>query len=224
VAAVARLPTYAKYGIVVALLVLVGVGAAVVGTQVRQDTGGPPVGNTRVTSTGRLVNAPALLSESAIAKSTKRGSPAEATLRFYYWVQWGSIPNVVHAYDPLVAARVSPGVIADAWDLQRVSLKATEPRIVRSDPGRRGTVTVTLQLLRQNADPQKEYFTLHRIRRQPGWYVVFDTMLYHTISSAVALSVPDYLSPGGSAKAQRVAATAAANYRRSALRTVREGG
>ena len=223
-AAVARLPKYATYGIVVGLLVLVGVGAAVVGTQVRQDKGGPPVGDTRVTSTGRLVNAPALLSESAIAKSAKRGSPAEATLRFFYWAQWGSLPNVVQAYDPLVAARVSPSVIADAWYLQRFSLKATEPRIVRSDSVRRGTVTVTLQLLRQNAGPQKEYFTLHRIRRQPGWYVVFDTMLYHTISSAVALAVPGYLSPGGSANARRVGATAAANYRRSAFRTVRDGG
>ena len=223
-AAVARLPKYAKYGIVVGLLVLVGVGAVVVGTQLRQDKGGPPVGNTRVTSGGRLVNAPALLSESAIAKSTKKGSAAEATLRFFYWVQWGSIPNVIHAYDPLVAARVGPSAIADSWDGQRGSLQATEPRIVRSDPGRRGSVTVTLQLLRQNADPQVEYFTLHRLRHRPGWYLVFDTMLYHSISSAVASAVTDYLTSGGSARAQRVGATAAANYRRAAIQTVRSGG
>ena len=145
-AAVARLPKYAKYGIVVGLLVLVGVGAAVVGTQVRQDKGGPPVGDTRVTSTGRLVNAPALLSESAIAKSTKRGSLAEGDLIFLLGAV-GKPPQCRAGLDPLVAARVSPSVIADAWYLQRFSLKATEPRIVRSDPVRRGTVTVTLQLL-----------------------------------------------------------------------------
>jgi hypothetical protein len=222
VAAVARLPTYARYGIVVGLLVVIGVGAVGVGTQLRQDKGGPPVRTTRLTSSGRLVSAPALLSESAIAKSTTKGSAAEATLKFFYWAQWGSIPSVIHAYDPLVVARVGPSAIADSWDGQRESLQATEPRIVRSDPGSRGSVTVTLQLLRQNADPQEEYFTLHRIRHQHGWYLVFDTMLYHSISVAVASA--DYLTSGSSVRAQRVGATAKANYRRAAIRTIRSGG
>jgi hypothetical protein len=136
-----------------------------------------------------------------------------------YWAQWGSLPAVVHAYDPSVVASVGPGAIADSWGQQQTSLRSMQPRVVDSVPGRRRTVTVTLEILRQDAPPGQATFTLRRIGGKPGWYVVFDTMLYNSISSSVAASVTDHPTSGRvSSNAQRAGSAAAARLREAAIR------
>jgi hypothetical protein len=61
--------------------------------------------------------------------------------------------------------------------------------------------------------------TLRRIGGKPRWYVVFDTMLYNSISNTVAADVIDYLtSENASPNAQRAASAAAASLRQAAVR------
>jgi hypothetical protein len=219
VAAVARLPTYAKYGLAVGALVLIGAGAVLVGNTVGDDHRGSERGRVGVTANGRLTGAPARMSPAIIASATKPGTAARAAMKLLYWAQWGSLPTVVHAYDPSVVARVGPSAIADSWGQQQTSLQSMQPRVVDSVAGRRGAVTVTLEMLRQDSPPQQTSMTLRRIGGKPRWYVVFDTMLYNSISNTVAADVIDYLtSENASPNAQRAASAAAASLRQAAVR------
>jgi hypothetical protein len=228
----AGLPAYAKCAIAVGLLALAGVGAVLVGRQLREDEGaaarhaaGVPARHAAGNAGGRLAGAPPPLSEAQIRRATKEGSPDRAVLNFLYWARWGSLPSVVSAYDPRVVARVGAVQIAGGWERLGPSLQDIQPRIVGSRRGRRGSVDVTVRILRENAGPQDASFTVHRIPGRSGWYLAFDTMLEDAIGPAVASAVSRQpLSEPPAPEAQRAGAAVASKFRRAGNRAVALGG
>jgi hypothetical protein len=139
------------------------------------------------------------------------GSAARAVMRLWFWAQWGSLPNVVAAYDPEVVERVGSEDIASTYTLNRSTYISSRPRIVDVSTGRRGTV-VHVEALRRNAPPQRSSFTLRR--RDGYWYVVFDTVLEQGLAAWVQFrSMPDPDAKDIPAAAVRAGINAARRYR-----------
>jgi hypothetical protein len=148
-------------------------------------------------------------------RALESGSPAEAVIELWYWAQWGSLPNVVAAYDPVVVDRLGAGDIASAYSMQRQSLIASKPRILEEVRGREGTA-VSVEALRRNASPTRYSFTL---RESDGeWLVVFDTLLESGIAAWAQFdAMPDPDAGTTPASARRAGIRAAHRYRDVAL-------
>jgi hypothetical protein len=164
----------------------------------------------RVRPDGSLAVDPKPLSLDDLRRTENR-SPSEAVMELWYWAQWGSLPNVVAAYDPAVVARLGADDIASAYSMQRQSLVASTPRIIEEVRGREGTV-VSVEVLRRNASPTRYSFTL---RDTSGdWLIVFDTLLESGIAAWAQFdAMPDPDARSAPARAKRAGIRAAHQYR-----------
>lgn len=150
-------------------------------------------------------------------RRTPAGSPARSLFELFFWAQWGSAPNVVAAYPPEVARAVGADILSGAYAQQRVTLLSSLPRITSTVKTAFGVV-VTVELLRRNAVPARQSFTLRRVEGR--WLVVYDTLLEDGIAAYVqnreapasGKQVPDAAIKAGMA--------AAARYRSVALHSI----
>jgi hypothetical protein len=160
-------------------LVLVSV---VAGCSVSNDKGsmvktGPSPAT--VKGNGRLSSEPGALSIADV-KAQPKGSASARVIELLFWAQWGSIPNVMAAYDPRVPPRVGTSSFVSAYEFVRPQLVGARPKIIEESKSTAGTL-VTLRLLTTSFPPQRESFLLSHSRGQ--WLVVFDTLLERALTA-----------------------------------------
>ena len=197
-----------KFLLVAVLLLLATAAAVYAGTKIDDGTDEPV---TRTRADGSLTSQPDPLSLEDVQKQ-RRGTPAEAVMKLWYWAQWGSSPNIIAAYHPAVVRRLGSADIAGSYAGQRASLLAAQPRIVNVVPGRDETSVVTLDALRVNLPPEHYSFTVRKVGTE--WFVVFDTLLESGITAYVQFrNTPNPDSKSVPAAAKRAGLAAARSYR-----------
>jgi hypothetical protein len=153
-----------------------------VGTQL-QDTRRPASTSPRIRADGSLSTNPPPLTLADIEKAPP-GSATAAVLRLWYWGEWGSVPNILGAYQPAVIRALTAEDVAGAYALWRNSLQTGRPEVISELKGPRGSV-VELRVRRRDSPPQNYSFTLRRAGKT--WYVLYDTLLETAIQSYVQL-------------------------------------
>jgi hypothetical protein len=168
-------------------------------------------GNTevKVKKDGSLTAVPPPLTLQQVNSKTSR-SPEGAVYRLWFWAQWGSLPNVVLSYDPVVRRTVGPANIAGAYALLRSELLATRPRVVAVSRTRAG-MFVALHEQRRALAPSRESFLLRR--SGGGWTIVYDTLLERGLQTYAQQGLEPNKPPSG--RALTAGQALAARYRNS---------
>ena len=109
--------------------------------------------------------------------------PASAVLRFWYWIHWGSTPNIVGAYDPTVVRLLGATDIALAYAKQRPTLMLYK-LTVTSNARRGNRAFVGVEGRGPNVKPLRIGFDLRRIAT--GWVITHDSYLEGLITDVVA--------------------------------------
>jgi len=160
--------------LLVSTVVLTGCGGGAKDTMVR--TGSPTLERD---AQGRLRTAPAPLTLSDVARQ-KRDTPQRTVVSVLFWAQWGSVSNVLVAYDARVISRLGRNTVADAFMHARDQFLRSAPRIAGARiRGPRATVLV--EMYSQLEPPKPHSYEL--VQRDGGWVVVYDTVLEGALSS-----------------------------------------
>src|SRR5439155_10042868 len=96
-----------------AALFLIGAGLGGCGGS---DGANPPAGNSGVSASQDL--APLTVAQ---IRRVPQTDPFSAVVRLWFWVQWGSAPNLVGAYDPTVVRVAGPANLASVYAGQRAT-------------------------------------------------------------------------------------------------------
>ena len=113
----------------------------------------------------------------------RQSDPARAVLRLWYWIHWGSTPNIVGAYDPAVVRVLGAADIARAYAGQLPTLKLYTLRVTsRAQRGNRAFLGVEGR--GPNLRPLRIGFDLRRIGT--GWVITYDSYLDGLITDVVA--------------------------------------
>ena len=197
-----------KFLLAVLVLVLATGAAVYAGTRIEDDSKNT---SETVRPDGSLTSQPDPLSLADVAQERK-GTPAEAVMKLWFWAQWGSSPNIIASYHPAVVRRLGSADIAGAYAMKRASMLQTRPRFVDVSKAASGDVVVTLEGLQVNTPPQPYSFTLRRVAGQ--WMVIFDTLLEDGLAAYVQFRlVPDPDAKRPPAAAQRGGLETARAYR-----------
>jgi hypothetical protein len=171
---------------------------------------------------GRLAVDPAPLTFADIERRPAQ-SAERAVIELLFWAQWGSTPNLVAAYDPVVREALSTSWIGGAYAMRRPAIAVAQPKVERVEKTDLGTV-VTLRVLSRAAPPALHSFTLRR--RGAYWRVVHDTFLEDALAAYVqTINDPDPQDANVPLPAFKAGIQASRRYRdlftRNALEQVR---